>query len=308
MWGFNAAGDVGRYLVAAGGAFLVFWVWGRERFRDRLVHGAYAGVEHLRREIRYSLSTMIVFSLVGTSIWYGAHAGVFRMYSAVGERGWAYFAFTLVLLPIFHDTYFYWTHRAMHHRRFYRHVHRVHHLSTNPSPWAAYAFAPAEALVQAAFVPLVLLVVPIHPVAVFSFLAFMIARNVFGHLGIELLPRGFVRSRWWRWSTTTTHHAMHHARVGANYGLYFTWWDRAMGTMDATYEATFDAVSSRKRPSRAYSGRVATRSPGSARKNASAHAIVITPAAANVLPGPIASASEPSVSAPIGAPPKNATA
>ncbi|MEP6859607.1 MAG: sterol desaturase family protein [Deltaproteobacteria bacterium] len=49
----------------------------------------------------------------------------------------------------------YWTYRAMHHPWLFRRVHRIHHLPHNPSPWAAYAFAPGEALVHALFVPLV---------------------------------------------------------------------------------------------------------------------------------------------------------
>jgi len=132
----------------------------------------------------------------------------------------------------------------MHARRLFRPVHLVHHLSTNPTPWAAYAFAPAEALVQAAYVPLVALILPFHPVALGIFLAFMILRNVLGHLGLELFPRDFVRSRFWRWSTTTTHHAMHHRHMNANYGLYFTFWDRIMGTQAADYEETFERVTS----------------------------------------------------------------
>jgi lathosterol oxidase len=241
-WGTSLAVDFGRYAVVAGAAYLVFWVWARERFRPRLIHGVYATAADMRRELVYSASTIVIFSLVGVALVYGTRAGIFQLYDTIGDRGWLYFAFTIVLLPILHDTYFYWTHRAMHHRALYRRVHRVHHLSTNPSPWTAYAFAPAEAIVQAAFVPLVVTVVPVHIAALFVFLLFMIARNVFGHLGIELLPRGFVRSPWLAWSTTTTHHCMHHRRVGANFGIYFTWWDRAMGTMDASYEGTFERI------------------------------------------------------------------
>ena len=74
-----------------------------------------------------------------------------------------------------------------------------------------------------------------------SDLTFMIVRNVIGHLGVELLPAGFTRGAL-RFSTTTTHHALHHYRVRGNYGLYFTWWDRIGGTTDPTYEATFDAL------------------------------------------------------------------
>src|SRR5262249_3233016 len=80
--------------------------------------------------------------------------------------------------------------RAMHHPRVFRWMYRVHHRSHNPSPWAAYAFAPSEALVHAAFVPLVTLVMPVNGWALFAFLGFMIARNVLGHLGVELFPAG----------------------------------------------------------------------------------------------------------------------
>jgi sterol desaturase/sphingolipid hydroxylase (fatty acid hydroxylase superfamily) len=244
VWAYNFAFDGGRYAVAAVLAFLVFWVWGRERWRPRLVAGDYAPAASLRREIGYSAGTAVVFSLVGTGVWYGRRAGVFHVYERVADHGWAYFAFTVVVLVVVQDTYFYWTHRAMHHPWLFRRVHLAHHRSANPSPFAAYAFSPLEALMHAAFVPLVLLALPLHPVALFLFLAFMILRNVLGHLGIELYPRWFVRSRWSRWSTTTTHHALHHRHSGSNFGLYFTWWDRIMGTTDPAYERTYEAITS----------------------------------------------------------------
>src|SRR5688500_12007889 len=162
VWTTSLAFDAGRYVIAAGAAFLLFWVWGRERFRRRLVQGAYAGPAEVRRELGYSALTLVIFSAIGTGMVYGTAAGVFRVYDDVAERGWLYFVFTLVALPVLHDAYFYWTHRAMHHPLLYRRVHRVHHLSTNPSPWAAYSFAPAEAIVQGAFVPLVTLLLPVH--------------------------------------------------------------------------------------------------------------------------------------------------
>jgi sterol desaturase/sphingolipid hydroxylase (fatty acid hydroxylase superfamily) len=44
------------------------------------------------------------------------------------------------------------------------------------------------------------------------------------------------------WLTTTTHHDLHHAQAGWNYGLYFTWWDRLMGTEHPEYHARFAAA------------------------------------------------------------------
>jgi sterol desaturase/sphingolipid hydroxylase (fatty acid hydroxylase superfamily) len=245
VWIVALAFDAGRYLLVAVPAFLLVWHWGRERYRARLIQRDHATREHLVRELRYSATTALVFSVVGTALWFGARAGLFRLYDDPLARGEAYFAFTLVLLTVLHDAYFYWTHRAMHHRRLFKRVHAAHHLSTNPSPLAAYAFAPAEAVIQALYVPLIALVVPLSQLALFLFLAFMIVRNVLGHLGVELHPRWFVRNRWTAVLTTTTHHAMHHRKPAGNYGLYFTFWDRLMGTTHADYEAVFDEVTGR---------------------------------------------------------------
>jgi sterol desaturase/sphingolipid hydroxylase (fatty acid hydroxylase superfamily) len=241
----NLAFDAGRYMLVALPAFAIVWWWGRERFRSRLIGRDFAGPEHLRRELWWSASTAVVFAAVGLIVWAGHRAGVMRVYLHVDERGWVYWVASIVALVVLHDAYFYWTHRAMHHPWLFRRVHRVHHLSTNPSPLAAYAFAPAEAVVQAMFVPIVALVLPFHPVAMFVFLVYMIARNVLGHLGVELMPRWFVRHRWLSAFTTTTHHAMHHRKPRGNYGLYFTFWDRLMGTTHADYEETFERVTSR---------------------------------------------------------------
>jgi lathosterol oxidase len=60
-----------------------------------------------------------------------------------------------------------------------------------------------------------------------------------------LFPRGFLKSRAGRVLNTTTHHHLHHERHRANFGLYFNWWDRMMGTNHAEYEARFDNVHSR---------------------------------------------------------------
>jgi Delta7-sterol 5-desaturase len=245
VWATMLAVDGVRYALPAGAAFMLFWVWGRERFRRRLVQGFYPSAAKMLHDVRWSLSTVVVFSLFGTGAWFAGRAGLLRRYEDVGELGWAWFALSAVLLIVLQDTYFYWTHRAMHAPRLYRVFHRTHHVSTNPSPWTAYAFAPAEATVHAAFVPLAWLVLPLHQAAVFLFLLFMVVRNVLGHLSIELYPSGFTRSRFWGWHTTTTHHALHHKHFRSNYGLYFTFWDRLMKTTHAAYDDTFERVGAR---------------------------------------------------------------
>jgi hypothetical protein len=84
-----------------------------------------------------------------------------------------------------------------------------------------------------------------HDSALFVFLVYMIVMNVIGHLGIELYPSWFARSRWTRWYSTSTHHNLHHRDFYGNYGLYFTWWDRLLRTQHPQYLQTFDAVTGR---------------------------------------------------------------
>jgi sterol desaturase/sphingolipid hydroxylase (fatty acid hydroxylase superfamily) len=62
---------------------------------------------------------------------------------------------------------------------------------------------------------------------------------------MELFPRGFTRSRFLGWHTTATHHALHHKDFTSNFGLYFTFWDRLLGTTHPRYDETFERVVSR---------------------------------------------------------------
>jgi sterol desaturase/sphingolipid hydroxylase (fatty acid hydroxylase superfamily) len=235
--------DVLRYAIPASTAFAVFWIWKWEALASRRIQPRRPSRRTFRREIAYSASTVLIFATVGVVVHQLGRIGVLRLYDDIATHGWLYWFASIGIAIVCHDAYFYWTHRAMHHPRLYRRFHRVHHLSTTPSPWAAYAFAPLEALVSALVVPLLLLVVPMHESAVFAWLVYMIGMNVIGHLGIELYPRWFTR-RWTRWISTSTHHNLHHRDFTGNYGLYFTWWDRIMGTEHPAYRDTFARVTS----------------------------------------------------------------
>jgi sterol desaturase/sphingolipid hydroxylase (fatty acid hydroxylase superfamily) len=236
--------DLLRYAIPASLAFAVFWMWRWDRLAHRRIQQRRPSRRTLRREILYSLSTAAIFATVGVVTFYLAHAGVLHLYRDVDMYGVPYLVASIAIAIVAHDAYFYWTHRALHHPLLFKRVHRVHHLSTAPSPWAAYAFSPAEAVVNALVFPLILLVLPMHEIATAAWLVYMIVMNVIGHLGIELYPHWFARSRWTGWYSTSTHHNLHHRDSRGNYGLYFTWWDRWMGTQHAGYLETFSAVTS----------------------------------------------------------------
>ena len=239
--------DAARYAIAAGALAVVLrlapagWTTAR-RLQSRLASRA-----DRTREIGYSLLTIVIFALNGYGVHLGARHGLFTIMPGPPAADLVQAVATLVLMIVAHDTYFYWTHRAMHHPRLFRFFHRTHHRSHTPTPWAAYAFDWPEAAVQAGFLPLFLLVVPVHGVVLFVFIAHMILRNVMGHAGVELFPRGWARSRWLAWITVTVHHDLHHATARWNYGLYFRWWDRIMGTEHPDYVQAFDRATGERR-------------------------------------------------------------
>lgn len=115
--------------------------------------------------------------------------------------------------------------RWMHSKLLFRHVHRVHHDFSNPTPFASYAFHPLEGLIEIAVIGAMLLLLPIHPYALGVYFFVLTVLNVVSHLGVEFYP-SWVSA----WFITATHHNIHHSRFKNHYMLYFDLWDRLMGT------------------------------------------------------------------------------
>ncbi len=234
-----------RYLVVVLLLWAVLHVALRRRLAHRVIEG-WPAARDMRRELVYSLSSMFVFAALGCAAFALVVSGHAAIYRDPARHGWLWLACSLPALLLWHDFYFYWTHRLLHHRWFFRHVHGVHHRSRNPSPWAAYSFHPLEALVNGLVTPLALLAVPLHWSVLLAFALHQIIRNAHGHLAVETMPRGFARHPLWGRLTTTTHHHLHHETAHGNYGLWFTWWDRWCGTERPDYLARFDTVTSRR--------------------------------------------------------------
>ncbi|MCC3160054.1 sterol desaturase family protein [Hymenobacter sp. 15J16-1T3B] len=229
-----------RYALFAGVAYLVFWVWRRAQWQPRRIQPSFPERQHLRTEIVYSGLSCLIFAAVGAGLFVARKHGYSLLYTDVSRYGWPYLVLSVVVAIGAHDAYFYWTHRFMHLPVVFRYVHRVHHLSRNPSPWAAFSFHPLEAVIEAAIVPLLAFVLPLHPLALGGFMLYQMGMNVLGHLGYEPYPRWFLQTRFGRLHNTSTHHNMHHQYVRHNFGLYFNWWDRLMGTNHPRYEERFE--------------------------------------------------------------------
>ena len=229
--------EAGRYLITAGLFSLIIWAFWRGHYAARKIQTRKAAPEDYQREVLVSLRTALIFSATGFGMYVAYKSGWLTIYQDFTVKGPLYFAVTLVAMILAQDAYFYWTHRAMHHPRLFRTFHWTHHKSKTPTPWAAYAFDVPEALVIVAFVPLWAALVPMHDLAIFTFVTWQIVRNVMGHAGVEMHPVSGKPSALFGWWNTTTHHDLHHQHGRSNYGLYFTWWDRWMGTEHPDYQA-----------------------------------------------------------------------
>ncbi len=234
-----------RYALFAGIAWLLAYVFFKKRWWRRKIIQRDPAAADVRREMLWSLLTVVIYSLVGTATLLIGRQGGMQFYKKIDAHGWLWFFGSIVIAIIVHDTYFYWTHRLMHHRRLFRWFHRVHHQSTNPSPWAAYSFAPLEAVVQAGIFPLLAFTLPMHPLAFFAFMIWQIVFNVIGHTGYEYFPPWLMKSWLGKLLNTPTNHIQHHEKMRGNYGLYFNYWDRLMGTNHKDYEARFHEVTTR---------------------------------------------------------------
>lgn len=234
-----------RYAVICGGLFGLFYGCKRRAWLFRKIQPRFPANSDYRREVGYSLLTVVVFGLVGWLCLGTPLREATQFYTDPARYGYGWLAASVPLSLFLHDTYFYWMHRLMHHPRLYRRVHLVHHQSVNPSPWAAYAFHPLEALLEAGIIPVLLFVVPLHPASFFAWATLMLWFNVYGHLGYEIFPKSVYTHPLGRWLNSPIYHNRHHERFSGNYSLYFTVWDRLMGTLRADSETQVAAVHDR---------------------------------------------------------------
>lgn len=238
-WEFDAVSIFLRYFLLAGAAYLVFYVWKRKQLAGIKIQKKIPPPSRIRSEIIYSVLTLLIFCGESWMIFYLKGKGMTKIYLDINQFGYLYFSLSIFIMVLIHDAYFYWTHRLMHIPQVFRFVHRRHHLSDNPTPWTAFSFHPIEAIIAAGIIPIIVFVIPSQPIAIFIFLTFMTFVNVMGHLGYETFPVKFRKNKIGQWQNTSTNHNIHHRHSGYNYGLYFTFWDKAMGTYKSeTNEST----------------------------------------------------------------------
>lgn len=239
---FGIQFEATRYAIGTLGVFFTIWILLAPWLKNRKIRQQKRPASQIKMELFNSFRTVCVFVALDIIIFDLAQSGLFRKYENIEDYGWLWYTLSIPVAIVLHDAWFYWTHRAMHHKSLYKIFHLTHHRSHNPTPFTAYSFAMGEAAVNYAFVPVMMLFIPLHDSALAVVLLIMIFKNAIAHCGYELFPRNTLRNPILKHSTTVTHHDMHHEKGTGNYGFYFTWWDKWMGTEHKNYPERFSLV------------------------------------------------------------------
>lgn len=233
-----------RYLLFASIVFFPCYFWFKDSIAWRRIQTKFPKAKDYVREVSYSFLTFVIFGCVAMFV-HSIRAYTF-LYSEINEYPIWWFWISIPVALVVHDAYFYWTHRLMHHPRLFKTMHLVHHRSTNPTPWAAFAFHPTEAVVEAGIITVLAFTVPMTFWSLMIFLVIMTIENVIGHLGYEFFPRWLTNSRIGFWLNSSTNHNQHHKYFEGNYGLYFRWWDVWMGTTHPKYYSELEQIQNRR--------------------------------------------------------------
>lgn len=182
------------------------------------------------REIRWSALSSLIFSLLSAACFYAYQNNLTKIYVSLNDYSIGYFFFSITIILFLYETYYYWLHRWMHKPAIYRIVHKVHHDSTDTSVFTSFSFHPLEALLQFIFIPVIIVIMPVHYYALGIVLMLMTLSAIVNHAGVEIFPKGFDRHPVGKWLIGSTHHDLHHREYRNNFGLYLTFWDKWMNT------------------------------------------------------------------------------
>lgn len=236
------ASNLIRYFLLAGIPFLIFYILFPKQFSNNRIQIRFAKSKDFIREILHSFQSSITIGIVIAIFFFTPLRAYTQIYENIASYAIWWIPISIVLALIVHDSYFYWMHRTVHHPKLYKRIHLVHHQSINPSPWAAYSFHFFEAVIEALILPVIICLIPMHPIALLLFGLTSFAINVYGHLGFEIAPKWFRHSFLFEIINTSVHHNLHHEKFKGNYGLYFRVWDRLMGTENPDYVTAYDRI------------------------------------------------------------------
>lgn len=238
--------NLAKYFILAGIPFLIFYKLYNNQFVKNKIQEKSAKRKDFIREVLHSLQATMIIVLVALVFLQTPLREYTQIYENIADYPTWWIPVSLILALVIHDTYFYWMHRTLHHPKLYKHTHLVHHQSTNPSPWASFSFHAFESVAEGLVVPVILFTLPMHKITLLMFGLLSTMINVYGHLGFEIAPKWYRQTWLFQILNTSVHHNLHHEKFIGNFGLYFRFWDRLMGTEHPDYVKKYDEIQERR--------------------------------------------------------------
>lgn len=217
-----------RYFIVAGGTYWLFYSSSNKSFIKQ-PHIQYPSWREIKKDIVLSVIATTALAICAAIIMTIYDSGATRLYWSVNSYGTWYFIASFCGVILLQDTCYYFFHRGFHHPLLFNWLHRGHHRSKNPTPWTSFALDFPEALIQGLFLIVIVFIIPLHFVVLVLWLVTMTIWSLVNHLGFELFP-SFPDHWWGKWFISSDHHSLHHRKYSKHYGLYFTFWDRLLGT------------------------------------------------------------------------------
>lgn len=181
--------------------------------------------EVIRERLPYTLFNVL---LLGGGACVAVEA--FPQFFSLAWLGWFPTLAAVVFIIFLDDTYFYWFHRTLHENKFlYNKIHRIHHRAFRPVPMDYMYAHPLEWGLGTLGPTLGVLILCLWtgPVNMPILLLYQLVRTsheFVAHCGAKSVIR-------LPYLAPAEHHDLHHAKPTlGNYGSYFLFWDRWMGT------------------------------------------------------------------------------
>lgn len=206
------------YALLSGGSYLYFFVWRR----DKYVPDHRTDPKEIWTSVKWAFYSVAGNAVLMMPFEIAMSKGHSKLYWGLGEHGYAYLAFTILFELVFSETLIYWIHRGLHGRFFYKTLHVSHHQFRSPTPLASVAFHPVDSFAQALPHHLCAFILPLNTYVYHVYVATIMVWAVLIHDRVCFVPWGFVNH--------TGCHTAHHWYNKYNYGQFFSFWDKLMGT------------------------------------------------------------------------------
>lgn len=219
-----------RFLIVSGVYHYAFFILFRKKFDKRILDHTPLKKKQLFKELYWSAISGLIFAFFAIAIYLLWSLGLTAIYLDINAYPLWYIPIGVFITLFIQDTYYYWIHRWMHKPSVYRYIHKIHHKSVHTSVFTAFSFHPFETVLQAIILPLIVLFIPLHFYAFLFTLLIMTISATINHAGVEIYPSGKYGKWFGKWVIGASHHDKHHRKFNYNFGLYFTFWDKWMGT------------------------------------------------------------------------------